>query len=474
MYYRYRERIRNRYWAIAIICILVLLAILGAPRIKDIQPSPGSNEIPSTAPIRIDFNQPMDRVSVETRLTIEPEIAGSFLWEGNSFTFIPTTQWPQGGEVKVHLAAGSRSTYFLPLLTSKQWSFRITNPRIVFLLTENAGSVLFTSQVEGQEKTQLIQSSSEIFDFDVCPDGTMISYTIMREDGGSNLRIFDLVSEEDRLAYECPSPSRCQNPRLSPDNNLLVFEKVELQAGVGGKWLEGFPQVFSVKIAEGSQAIPVGSMDHIHSDPVWSPEGYLGFFDETAKEIEIVDLKIPTDPIQVQAIPSELGIVGTWSPEGEFFVFPDVVILDETYEKNKVTGDEFPLFYSHIFRLSISTGLVFDLSGTDFGLVEDASPVYSPDGLWIAFTRKYLESDRWSLGRQLWLMRADGSEARQITDEPEYNHFSIAWSPDSKRFTCARINQNNLTQPPEIWLFDLESDELLLLESQGYLPQWLP
>ena len=130
------------------------------------------------------------------------------------------------------------------------------------------------------------------------------------------------------------------------------------------------------------------------------------------------------------ALPSELGIVGGWSPDGEFFVFPDVVILDETFEKNEVTGDEFPLFYSHIFRLSLSTGLVFDLSGIDFGLIEDASPVYSPNGLWIAFTRKYIEGARWSLGRQLWLMRSDGTGARQITQEPEYNHFAIAWNPD--------------------------------------------
>ena len=29
------------------------------------------------------------------------------------------------------------------------------------------------------------------------------------------------------------------------------------------------------------------------------------------------------------------------------------------------------------------------------------------------------------------------------------------------------MDQNNLTQPPEIWLYDLEKDELRLLESDG-------
>ena len=167
-------------------------------------------------------------------------------------------------------------------------------------------------------------------------------------------------------------------------------------------------------------------------------------------------------------------MVGSWSPDGDFFIFPDVVILDETFQRNEVTGDEFSQFYSHIFRLNLSTGLVFDLSGTDFGLVEDAFPVYSPNGFWIAFTRKYLDEDRWSPGRQLWLMRSDGTEAKQITQDPEYNHFSISWSPDSTLLSFVRIDQNNLTRPPEIWLYDLEKNKLVLLVSSGYLPQWVP
>ena len=119
----------------------------------------------------------------------------------------------------------------------------------------------------------------------------MVAYAEMREDGGSDLRVFDLISEDDRLVFECPSPFRCHNAHLSPDNLVMVFERVELQAGVGGKWLTGFPQVLSVKLTEGSQAIPVGSIDHTHSDPGWSPHGLLAYYDETMKEILIVDLK---------------------------------------------------------------------------------------------------------------------------------------------------------------------------------------
>jgi Tol biopolymer transport system component len=474
MYYRYRERIRNRYWAIAIICILVILAFLGAPRIKDVQPAPGSDMVLSTAPIRITFNQPMDRVSVETRVQIEPQMTGRFVWEGNSLSYVPAMPWPQGEEVTINLVAGSRSSYFLPLLKSNHWSFQVGVSRVIYLAYEGNESIIQVIRIDTGESSQLIQSSFDILDFSVSQDGTMVSYSVMRQDGGSDLRVYDLISEEDHLIFECPSPMRCQNPHLSPDNALIVFERVELQAGVGGKWLAGFPQVLSVKRAEGAQAMPIGPINHVHSDPHWSSQGNLAYYDETSREITIADLHIQSEPVQLQSIPSELGIVGNWSPSGEFFVFPNLVILDETFQKNEGTGDEFPLFYSHIFRLDLSMGLITDLSSADSDLVEDASPVYSPDGFWIAFTRKYLDEERWSLGRQLWLMRSDGTGAKQITHDPEFNHFSVSWSPDSNLLTFVRMDQNNLTQPPEIWLYDTERDDVRLLASEGYLPQWLP
>ncbi|OGO17875.1 MAG: hypothetical protein A2Z14_14055 [Chloroflexi bacterium RBG_16_48_8] len=430
--------------------------------------------VPSTASIRIFFNQPMDRVSVETRLDIDPPSAGRYVWEGNSLHFIPDISWPRGQEVTIHLAAGSRSSYFLPLLKSHHWSFQVDVPRVLFLASDANGSILEFQSIDHEERTLLVPSPTEILDFRVSPDGTLVSYSVMRQDGGSDLRAIDLVSEEDLLVYKCPYPMRCQNPHLSPDNDLMVFERIELQAGVGGKWLEGFSQVMSIKLTEGSQAMRVGSINHAHSDPHWSSQGKLAYYDETSKEIFLVDLKIQSEPTELYSIPSELGMVGSWSPDGDFFIFPDVVILDETFQRNEVTGDEFSQFYSHIFRLNLSTGLVFDLSGTDFGLVEDAFPVYSPNGFWIAFTRKYLDEDRWSPGRQLWLMRSDGTEAKQITQDPEYNHFSISWSPDSTLLSFVRIDQNNLTRPPEIWLYDLEKNKLVLLVSSGYLPQWVP
>jgi dipeptidyl aminopeptidase/acylaminoacyl peptidase len=64
----------------------------------------------------------------------------------------------------------------------------------------------------------------------------------------------------------------------------------------------------------------------------------------------------------------------------------------------------------------------------------DASPRWSPDGRWLAFT-----SSRGAEKKQppqLYVMPADGGEARKLTDAKEGVE-SIAWSPDSTRIAYA-------------------------------------
>jgi TolB protein len=474
MFERRRERSRARLGAIAIAITLILLMFLGAPRVINVQPVAGSTMVPSTAQIRLKFNQPMDKVSVETRLKIEPPMSGRYEWQGNTLSFVPDSRWAQGEIITIQLTAGARSSYFLPILRRKSWSFEIGVPRILYLDPSEKQSFLYIRTPEFLEPRVLTEAQTEILDFSVSVDGTMVVYSTLNEDSGSSLYWIDLISEEERLILECRSPRRCQNPHLSPNNDWVIFEQVELQAGVGGKWIAGSPQLFIMNLEAGSQPIPIAKATRVNSNPSWSSQGTLSYYDSTQQEIVIMDLNIPITPNELNRVPSALEVVGNWSPDGEFLLFPNVVILDETYEKAEDTGYEFSQFYSHIFRLSMSNGFVTDLSGEEFGLVEDASPAYSPDARWIAFTRKFLDGSRWTLGRQLWLMRSDGTQARQITQDEKYRHFSISWSPDSNWLAFVRADQDNLASPPEIWLYDLENDKLSFLESGGYLPHWLP
>jgi Tol biopolymer transport system component len=476
MFTEKRSGINQRWALLGVLIVLVILGILGMPRISHVQPVPESEFVPSTARIRITFNRSMDRISVESRFKLEPSQSGQFQWddEGKEISFIPDAPWPQGETVVYGLGAGSRTNFFLPILRTQQWSFDVGSPRIAYLWPAGGPAELFARSLVDRETVQLTETSLGVLDFAVNFEGAQLVYTMLTPGGGSELWHLDLVSEEQKLVYACPQDFRCQDPQLSPNLEEVVFVRSLLEEDLAGKVTVGSSEIWKIRIGDDPQAFRVSSSNHDANSPSWSPRGLLAYYDSTAQEVMIVEPLILPDPAVRGSIASELGVVGDWAADGVSLVFPDMVILDDTYSPNELTGDEFPLFYSHIFHQSINFGLREDLSRVEYELVEDASPVLSPDGQWIAFSRKYLEEDLWTPGRQLWVMRNDGSDARAVTDFPDYNHSSLAWNPDGSAISFVRINQNDFGAGPEILIYSFDTDSLELLSSGGFLPQWIP
>ena len=82
------------------------------------------------------------------------------------------------------------------------------------------------------------------------------------------------------------------------------------------------------------------------------------------------------------------------------------------------------------------------------GLPQEMQPRFSPDGKRIAFT-----SDRGG-GDNIWLMNADGSDKRQLTQEDFRLLNSPDWSPDG-RFIAARkhFTTERSLGTGEVWLY---------------------
>jgi Tol biopolymer transport system component len=104
-----------------------------------------------------------------------------------------------------------------------------------------------------------------------------------------------------------------------------------------------------------------------------------------------------------------------------------------------------------IYELPIAGGTARALTS---GLAWDMQPRYSPDGTQIAFT-----SDRGG-GDNLWVMRADGGNARQITKEDFRLLNNPAWHPSGKyvvgrkHFTTRRSLGTG-----ELWLYSVDGGE---------------
>ncbi len=98
----------------------------------------------------------------------------------------------------------------------------------------------------------------------------------------------------------------------------------------------------------------------------------------------------------------------------------------------------------HAYRPSIQVAPVDGGAAKHFIAGNSRSPAWSPDGRWLAFIsdREGEEQERQSGGKeakergkgkmQVWLIPADGGEARQLTFMP-HGAFHPVWSPDSTR-----------------------------------------
>jgi TolB protein len=103
--------------------------------------------------------------------------------------------------------------------------------------------------------------------------------------------------------------------------------------------------------------------------------------------------------------------------------------------------------------------------------VADVSPVWSPDGQWIAFSRK---SPAAATTAQIWVMRRDGSQARVLTNDADFYSSAPAWSPDGHHLVFQRFSLQGVNAQPGIWLIDMETGSLRELATPGNRPTWLP
>jgi Tol biopolymer transport system component/imidazolonepropionase-like amidohydrolase len=107
------------------------------------------------------------------------------------------------------------------------------------------------------------------------------------------------------------------------------------------------------------------------------------------------------------------------------------------------------------------TGLATRIRG---GPAFEMQPRFSPDGQWVAFI-----SDAGG-GTNVWLMRPDGSDARQVTRETQRLVNNPAWSPDGRTIYVRKhfIQQRSLGAG-EIWAYHASGGAgLQVTERQGW------
>jgi dipeptidyl aminopeptidase/acylaminoacyl peptidase len=470
----YRRRRRTPILLVGVLGLVLGLAaaaVISLPRVTGHSPVSGASDVSAAAPVEIVFSQAMRRETVEPRLHIQPAREGIFHWSGRSVTFLPSEPWGEGERVTIRLDAGAISLRGLPTLSATQWGFTTGSAKVAYLWPTEGQADLYAWPPSGEAPQALIDPVAGVEDFSVSQDGEKIPYT-SPSPKGTEIRILDLATKKDTLVWRCPPSVLCRGPVLSLDDQLLAYEQQE--ARPDGSTLQ------RVWVTPVDRAAPrlVAAEDHPTSGPAWSSRGWLVVYDQSLAAYVLFDRMDARASRQAFLVPNGLGEPAAWSPDGTTLVYPEITFLPESTDHN---AESPPQFFSHLHEVRVDDGSETDISGDANLLVEDSGPAFSPDGQWIVFSRRSLSPASWTPGRQIWRMRADGSEPTRLTDEPELNHAAVSWSPDGTRLAFVLFDQLNPTQPSRMawsWADGRPGGPVSLPEANprqgGYTPRWIP
>ncbi len=452
------------------LAVLTLAAVGGwawmsAPRLLDISPAAGSRAVPAGTALRLAFSQPLQLETVRPRLKLEPARSGQFSWEDNTLIFTPDAGWPAGSTITVTLQAGARSANWpgLPVWQEQQWGFRTSQVLLAYLWPAGETADLYALDPLSGEIQQWTQTGG-IQDFSANSDGTILYFSRQNRQGGSDLlrlsrqAVVNDPKAEPELLLACPD-ALCRLPQPSWDDDWLAYERAPLKAD------PAVTQVWLLPLS-GGEPQPVSELNHSAGQPTWAHSGWLSFYDRDQNAYVLLD---PASGKQWQ-LPNHTGEAASWEPEGRAFIMAEIL-----FEPNGLLN-----IYasSHLLRYDLpdpsEAGNPVSHDLTQDVALEDTDPVYAPDGSRVAFARKYLDLARWSPGRQLWVMSANGQQARKLTDDLLYNHYDFSWSLDGQQIAYVRFNQTVLTLPPELWLIQADGSNPIQLVIGGYAPQWVP
>lgn len=467
-----------------VLFVLVIAAVaataiywFGSPQVQMVSPPDGSAAVAANEPVRLEFSHPMQADSVTARLQISPAVETTHTWEANTLVITPARAWQAGATVQVALASGalSQGLISLPVQRENSWSFTVRQVYLAYLYPANAPANIFVINPATSVNLQLTRHALGVQDYMVDGAGKRMVYSARNEIGGSD--IYSLVLDfeallqqvdgglQPQLLVECGEVT-CRAPVLSPAGDMLAYERTE-KTGFPQVWVSSFAVDAGGQTAAGeaqpTRPVLAGDAAHQTLLPTWSADGLLTFYDTQEQAFISIDPK----GSERLVFSNQTGQQGTWRPNGREFVAAEINFLD--------TGSvsDLPNFAnSHLILYNRLTGSKLDLTPEDD--MEDSFPVFSPDGAYLAYARKYLDKQRWTPGRQLWVMLPGIGQAQPITADPEYNHFDFAWNAQGDQLAYVRFNQAELTALPEIWLLDLLSAQRSELVKGGYLPQWLP
>ncbi len=339
-----------------------------------------------------------------------------------------------------------------------------TLPPVLYLAEDDAGwlQLHLTSGPDWQPR-QLTRETAEILNYAPAPDGRQIAYATILPNDSSQLKLLLLsngTAGAPETVLSCKN-AECSQPVWHPDGRRLLYERREPPSF-------NRPQLWWLDTQTGETRLLLEKETGVSSNARFSPDGNWVSFaaspDEGLRLYNFVDGRSLT-------FPSNAGTPAAWHPFNNQLLFQNsrsVVFHGENNDNHAEHSHDFATAVS-LYLATLGSDPTSHLLSED-GAFNDGNAAWSPDGKWIAFGRRLAGTNT---GRQLWLMRPDGSEARAQTNDISFHFGPPSWSPDGRFLLFQQYNSSTPNEPPTIWLLEIATGAFTKVSNNGLLPTFL-
>ena len=283
-----------------------------------------------------------------------------------------------------------------------------------------------------------------VVEYAVVPGRDAAAYVILTEERENEIWLIDLATMEQYVISDCRD-AICSGLVWSPNGTRLIYERLNLVGNPGG-----LPALWWIDLGTGEDQPVFQEAQLPGGNPRWSPDGeWLSY--ATPEGIRLYHLQNG----ETRVIPNILGAAALWSPDGKRILLRDVVIRHGQ-------------FLTQLFLYDLASGRLTSVTPEEG--MENLLAAWSPDGEWIAVVRRDLAVPR---GDQIWLMRADGGDARMITNDPDTLHGSLNWSPDGRYLLYDLYDLSVFPSVSNVRVMDFETGEVRDLGVNGFNPKWV-
>lgn len=317
------------------------------------------------------------------------------------------------------------------------------------------------------EPFQLTFAQDGIYDFGVSTDGNFLVYSERIEPTGLHeLMMINMVTRQVTQLTNCVAEEvDCRAPAFRPQGNALAYERVSANTGVGTG--VGVVRVWLIDLSTRPYSNRPLTQDSnfIGHSPVWSEDGSaLSFYSSDLSNPGIMLYTFsPTegDPT-LKFIPSQYGVPGALSPNGQQVVFPDLSRRPD----DKV--------YSFLRIADLAKLEYVNLTNPE-DEIDDTDAEWHPDGEHLAIVRRYTD-ERFTRGFQLYYMTlADKSVKPLIVDEA-YTHGFFAFDRTGERMVLQRFPLDPSAPTgsnPQVWVYDMATQALRQVADNAFYPRWV-